>query len=145
MNDTAHLETTATLLRAISQPVRLEILLAIDTGEACVCHLEAVIGKRQAYISQQLMALRAAGIVTSRREGRNIFYRVIDLKILEMIQAAGAINDQEPDGIFIQPPLILQEDCPCPKCAGDIDEAVSPPPARGEDISSYLVVDTQHD
>jgi DNA-binding transcriptional ArsR family regulator len=145
MKSSSHLDNTAALFRAISQPVRLEILLAIGTGEACVCHLEAVIGKRQAYISQQLMALRAAGIVTSRREGRNIFYRVIDLKILEMIQAAGAINDQEADGFLIQPPLILQEDCPCPKCAGDVDEAVSPSPARGEDISNYLVVDTQHD
>jgi ArsR family transcriptional regulator len=140
-----HLEATAALLRSISQPVRLEILLAIGTGEACVCHLEAVIGMRQAYISQQLMALRAAGIVTSRREGRNIFYRVNDLKMLDLVQAAGAINAQDPDAIRIQPPLILEKDCPCPKCAGDGEEPASSSPARDEDISSILVVDTQHD
>lgn len=145
MKSSSHLDNTAALFRAISQPVRLEILLAIGTGEACVCHLEAAIGKRQAYISQQLMALRAAGLVTSRREGRNIFYRVIDLKILEMIQAAGEIYDQEQDVILIQPPQLLQEDCPCPKCAGDVDEAASPPPAKGEEFSSYLVVDTRYD
>jgi DNA-binding transcriptional ArsR family regulator len=34
------------LLRAISQPSRLEILLAIGTGEVCVCHLEAFLGQR---------------------------------------------------------------------------------------------------
>ena len=73
MNSEVSLESLAVFLRAISQPVRLEILLAIGTGEACVCHLEAVIGQRQAYISQQLMALREAGIVKSRRDGRNIY------------------------------------------------------------------------
>ena len=84
MKSASHLETTAAFLRAISQPVKLEILLAIGTGEACVCHLEAAIGQRQAYISQQLMALREAGIVESRREGRNIFYRIKNLKILDV-------------------------------------------------------------
>ena len=48
------------LLESISKPARIQILLAIGEDEACVCHLEAVLGYRQAYISQQLMALREA-------------------------------------------------------------------------------------
>jgi DNA-binding transcriptional ArsR family regulator len=113
------LENLATILRVISQPVRLEILLAIGTGEACVCHLEAAIGQRQAYISQQLMALREADIVTGRREGRNIYYRVANPQIFELIQAAGEIVDQDSAGISITRPQYLPDDCPCPKCRLD--------------------------
>lgn len=55
----------ADLFRLLGQPVRLRILLAIGTGEACVCHLEAHLGLRQALISQYLMVLRDAGLATA--------------------------------------------------------------------------------
>jgi DNA-binding transcriptional ArsR family regulator len=110
-------ETISTLLRAISQPARVEILLAIGTGEACVCHLEAVIGQRQAYISQQLMALREAGIVTSRREGRNIYYQIKDPSILDLIQQAGILSGVSESDLPIIGPINLKGKCPCPKCA----------------------------
>jgi ArsR family transcriptional regulator len=116
MNTTTSLEILATFLRTISQPVRLEILLAIGTGEACVCHLEAAIGQRQAYISQQLMALREAGIVKSRREGRNIYYQIKNPQVLDLIQAAGEISSQGKGEIRITGPENLQGQCPCPKC-----------------------------
>jgi ArsR family transcriptional regulator len=106
----------STLLRAISQPARIEILLAIGTGEACVCHLEAAIGQRQAYISQQLMALREAGIVNYRRDGRNIFYRLKDPTILELIRQAGKLSGMDECDIPIEGPMFLPEECPCPKC-----------------------------
>jgi DNA-binding transcriptional ArsR family regulator len=44
MTTAANARKISRLLRAISQPSRLEILLAIGTGEACVCHLEAYLG-----------------------------------------------------------------------------------------------------
>jgi len=66
-------EKAGQLLRLLGQAERLSILLAIGEGEACVCHLEAVFGLRQAHISQQLMVLRDAGLVTDRRDGWNIF------------------------------------------------------------------------
>ena len=116
MNSEVSLESLAVFLRAISQPVRLEILLAIGTGEACVCHLEAAIGQRQSYISQQLMALREAGIVKSRRDGRNIYYQVKNPQVLDLIQSAGVISRQELGPIQITGPENLQGDCPCPKC-----------------------------
>jgi len=116
MTNEAYLENTASLMRAISQTVRLEILLAIGTGEACVCHLEAAIGQRQAYISQQLMALREAGIVESRREGRNIYYQVSNPQVLDLIQAASKISNQQAEPIPITGPRNLQGECPCPKC-----------------------------
>ena len=63
-------EKISAILEEIASPSRLVILLSIGDGEACVCHLESVLNKRQAYISQHLMALRQAGIITSRRDGR---------------------------------------------------------------------------
>lgn len=111
----------STLLRAISQPARIEILLAIGTGEACVCHLEAAIGQRQAYISQQLMALREAGIVNYRRDGRNIFYKIKDPAILELIQQAGKFIGMDESDMPIVGPTILLEECPCPRCQPEME------------------------
>jgi ArsR family transcriptional regulator len=131
MSNEQLLENLSAYLRAISQPARLEILLAIGKGEACVCHLEAAIGQRQAYISQQLMALREAGIVESRREGRNIYYHVVDPQVFDLIQAAGRLSGQEAKTIPITGPENLQGDCPCPKC-----EAISTGIPPGEQLLS---------
>jgi DNA-binding transcriptional ArsR family regulator len=51
------------LFKALMHPARLAILNVLRTGEACVCHMEAALGYRQAYLSQQLMVLRDAGLV----------------------------------------------------------------------------------
>jgi len=110
-------EQIAQLLRSIDQPARLRILMAIGQGEACVCHLEAMLGLRQAYISQHLMALRQAGILTARREGRYIYYRLSDQQLLELIQMTAAITgvDENTMQTLIQnEPLPL---CECPNCA----------------------------
>jgi len=113
-------ESISSLLRAISQPARVEILLAIGTGEACVCHLEAAIGQRQAYISQHLMALREAGIVTSRRDGRNVYYQIEDPSILDLIQQAGKLSGISESELAISGPVNLHGECPCPKCSAEV-------------------------
>ncbi len=78
---------TITILKALSHPARLAILEALRQREACVCHMEALFGWRQAYISQQLMVLREAGIIEDRREGWNVYYRVVDRRIYEFSRA----------------------------------------------------------
>lgn len=113
------------LLRAIGGVARLRLLLAIGTGEACVCHLEALLGLRQAYISQHLMDLRKARILTTRREGRFIYYRLRDQRLLELIQQAGAIAGiQEPElRVLLQSDPIPQ--CCCPNCVETIQSSPS--------------------
>ena len=55
-------KNAALRLKALAHPVRLQILDMLRADdEVCVCHMEAAFGKRQAYISQQLMVLREAG------------------------------------------------------------------------------------
>ncbi len=81
----------ADIFALIGQPARLHILLAIGTEHACVCQLEALLGLRQAYISQQLMLLRDAGLVETERVGRHIFYRLSEPRWLDLIKTAAGI------------------------------------------------------
>lgn len=105
------------LFRSLGQSSHLEIILAIGTGEACVCHLEAATGWRQAYISQHLMALRSEGLVTSRRDGRNIYYRLKNAGILDLIRKAAGVTgiaDIEAAQSRLAEPL---PNCSCPHCS----------------------------
>jgi len=106
----------ASFLETISPLSRLQILLAIGTGEACVCHLEAALGLRQAYISQHLMALRKADILLDRREGRYVFYRLKSAALLDLITAAAALSGISSESVSA---LINRDSpaCNCPQCA----------------------------
>jgi DNA-binding transcriptional ArsR family regulator len=106
----ADLEKVSDLLQVISPTPRLEILLGIGAGEACVCHLEAMFGLRQAALSQHLMALREAGVVADRREGRYIFYRLRDPALLGLVHQAALLQGLE------LPALAPAPDCGCPNC-----------------------------
>jgi len=106
-------EKISDLLASIGNPVRVQILLAIGRGEACVCHLESLLELRQAYISQQLMLLRKKKIITSRREGKYIYYRLVKPELLEVVQAAAEIVGIPKDSLVIQE----HSNCECPKCS----------------------------
>ena len=111
MSLTESADQIAQLLEMIAIPSRLAILLVIGEGEACVCHLETVLEKRQAYISQHLMALRDAGVITHRRDGRFIYYRITNPALFELIRHAARVAGVE---ITAQPVSAL---CECPDCA----------------------------
>jgi DNA-binding transcriptional ArsR family regulator len=64
--------------KGLAHPVRLQILDMLRGGEVCVCHIERALDRRQAYISQQLMVLRDAELVETRKEGLQVFYRLAD-------------------------------------------------------------------
>ncbi len=66
-------EAQVKIYKALAHPTRLAILDLLRDGEHCVCHLEAFLGLRQAYISQQLLILREAGLVQDRRDGWYFF------------------------------------------------------------------------
>jgi DNA-binding transcriptional ArsR family regulator len=103
-------EEVARLLQTIGQPARLQILLAIGETETCVCHLESTLGWRQAYLSQHLMALREAGLVSDRREGRFVHYHLNDSRLLAILHLAADVQ-----GITL-PALSPSTDCRCPNC-----------------------------
>jgi ArsR family transcriptional regulator, virulence genes transcriptional regulator len=66
----------ATFLKALAHEGRLEILCLLGDNELTVGEIEAILGLSQAAVSQQLMRLRAEGLVEARREGRFIHYRL---------------------------------------------------------------------
>lgn len=104
------LNQVSAFLKTISHPSRLAILLAIGEGETCVCHLERMLGWSQSHISQQLMILRKAGVVSARRENRFVHYKLADPVLLELIQQAAQLED----GVL--PVLQSPSECNCSNC-----------------------------
>jgi len=120
-------ELTADMVKATGHPVRLRIMQVLREGEACVCHLEAVLGQRQAYISQQLMRLRDAGLVTDRREGMNVFYSLTSASISTFLEAAYAMTGEaagERGGDVELPTLRAEQGCSCPNCQAEEGDVV---------------------
>ena len=109
-------EMIALPLQAISPAPRAAILVAIGRGEACVCHLEAALGWRQAYISQHLMALRQAGVLSDRREGRYVYYRLTNIGYLDLLIAAGVLGGVPAEAIHKLIHTDAYPACPCPHC-----------------------------
>ena len=109
-------EQVAEPLQAIASPQRIALLLAIGRGEACVCHLEAALGWRQAYISQHLMALRKADLLLDRREGRYVFYRLKDISLLDLIAASARLSGISAETISALTNTQVNPACECPQC-----------------------------
>jgi DNA-binding transcriptional ArsR family regulator len=117
-------ENISRLFSIIGQPVRIQILMVIAGQEACVCHLETVLGMRQASISQHLMVLRKAGLVTTHRDGRNIYYKLQQPDVIAILEQAARLlgsNPKDLQSLSIRP----IPDCPCPQCNPDLDPKLS--------------------
>ena len=115
-------EQTAEILKALGHPLRLQILEELRReGECCVCHLEAHLGQRQAYISQQLARLREAKLVIDRRDGMNMYYALADdslgLLLDEALRTAKLVRSGQPHRPASQRATSPDPvNCPCPKC-----------------------------
>ena len=110
-------EKLAAPLQAIASPQRIALLLAIGKGEACVCHLEAALGWRQAYISQHLMALRKADILRDRREGRYVYYRLKTASYLDLILDSAPLSGLSAEAVSAVINTQIYPSCECPHCA----------------------------
>jgi ArsR family transcriptional regulator len=110
----------AQFLKVLTHPVRLAILNILRDGEQCVCHMKAHLGYRQAYISQQLQVLRGAGLIQDRRDGWNIFYRVAEPRIFDLLSAAAQVSSAVRAG-EVEPLEMIAScvtvPCACPKCS----------------------------
>lgn len=72
-------------LKALANEDRLLLLCQLSQGEQCVSDLQAALGIQQPTLSQQLGVLRTQGVVDTRREGKNIYYRVADAALLDIL------------------------------------------------------------
>ncbi len=80
-------EQVAGLFHLLSNKVRFRIVCTLLHGEACVQDIASVIGQdgKISNISQQLKMLRLSGVVTRRRDKKNIFYSLADERITRLI------------------------------------------------------------
>lgn len=77
----------ASFLKILANPNKLLILCLLEKGECCVSTLHTSLESiSMAAISQHLSTLRLAGLVTSRKEGQLVYYRLADDKIVEFMQ-----------------------------------------------------------
>jgi ArsR family transcriptional regulator len=76
-------ELQAEVCKTLASPKRLEIINTLKTGERTVTDLVNILGVSKANVSQHLALMRHKGILSSRREGVNIYYRVANPKVIE--------------------------------------------------------------
>jgi len=92
---TATPPTTARAARwfhALSDETRLEIVRLLSHGERCVCELQETLGAAQSRLSFHLRALKDAGLVTDRRDGRWVYYGVNREALRQIAVFAAAVK-----------------------------------------------------
>lgn len=73
------------LMKVLSNPDRLLLLCQLTEGEKCVSELETLVGIGQPTLSQQLGVLRQDALVTTRRDGKNIYYQISNTQTLAVM------------------------------------------------------------
>ena len=73
------------VLKILANEDRLMLLCQLSQGEHCVGELQAALSIGQPTLSQQLGVLRNEGVVSTRRDGKNIYYSVADPRTLEIL------------------------------------------------------------
>ncbi len=81
----------ADLFKAIAHPTRLEILQLLRNGERCVCEIFPALDIEQPNVSRHLSVLKKEGVVSSRKEGLKVIYRVNDESIYELLDLSTEI------------------------------------------------------
>jgi len=77
-------DRSAAIAKALADAKRLCVVERLADGERSVSDLSRDVGCQVPNMSQHLAVLRSAGIVTTRREGRTVFYRLADPQVLEV-------------------------------------------------------------
>jgi ArsR family transcriptional regulator, virulence genes transcriptional regulator len=86
-NKVKECEKVIPFLKMVSNTTRLKILCILTEGERRVGEIQEMLGAKQSYISQQLKYLKGNGYLTSRREGTQIYYKLVDPKFIRIMKA----------------------------------------------------------
>ena len=76
------------LFKAMADPGRLRILIALAEQEMCVCDLAALLGVSESAASHQIRILRTLNLVKNRRDGQVLYYRLIDDHVTQIVSIA---------------------------------------------------------
>ena len=86
MEDTEILYAVSDFFKVMCDSTRMRIMAALDNGEMCVCDLSALLNMTKSAISHQLKVLKDAKLVKSRRDGKNVFYSLMDEHVKSIIE-----------------------------------------------------------
>jgi ArsR family transcriptional regulator, zinc-responsive transcriptional repressor len=84
--DDEPVELAAEVFRMLADPTRIRLLWLMRTGEAAVQDLTVAVGKPQALVSQHLAKLRIARLVTTRRQGSHVYYRLANQHVSQLVE-----------------------------------------------------------
>ena len=90
--DAASARQAAGLFRVLTHPTRLAIVLTLQTGERRIVDLAAQLGGSQANISAHLIKLKKSGLITSRLQGRAVYYRLTQPELSSFLDAVGQLT-----------------------------------------------------
>lgn len=78
-------ERVADVLKAIAHPERLRIIELLEHGEKCVSDIVEGVGGKQSITSQQLNMMKDKGVLASRRDGANVYYRIANKNVIRVL------------------------------------------------------------
>lgn len=78
-------EHVAEVLKAIAHPVRLQIVELLQSGEMRVGDIVEALGGKQAITSQQLNMMKAKGVLSCRRDGARVYYRIENRNVIKLL------------------------------------------------------------
>ncbi len=93
--DEAEIEGEAEILKAMSDPCRLKILMLLREGELCVCEIMIALDRQQSTTSHHLSILRDAGLIKERKDGRWSRYRLSEGAVIEMLNLVKLIKKEQ--------------------------------------------------
>lgn len=88
MPDTETLYDLADFFKIFGDSTRMSILFAIDKRPMCVCDIADLLGMTRSAVSHQIKTLRQASLVTYRKSGKNVIYRLADDHVRDIIETA---------------------------------------------------------
>ncbi len=87
-------EQRARVMKALAHPSRLMMVDELADGERCVCELTDLVGADISTVSKHLSVLREAGIVDSRKDGVQVFYRLKTPCVLNMFSCITEVLEE---------------------------------------------------
>lgn len=85
-------EKRSKVFKALADPTRLRILTLLEIREMCVCEVMIALGLTQPTASHHLGILENAGLVKGRKEGKWVFYKIANPKLIENLHKLGVIR-----------------------------------------------------
>ena len=89
------IELRAEILKALAQPTRLKIIDFLRDGERCVCEIFPAIAEEQSNTSRHLSMMLSAGVLSRRKDGLKIYYKIKQPEVLQIVDIVTHIVKQE--------------------------------------------------